>query len=309
MRFIAPFVLYSTMNKKIYGAILIAVSALMYGAYGLFANYLEHYPLFFQAYVRCALIALVFFIWSVLNKSFRKIDKEDYKWFIVLGIFTSFSVVPITYAFQHLTLGASSFIFYASYTIIAYILGFAFFKEKLTRVKLISLVLAMIGLITIFSFDLTAVILLPAVFAIVNGIASGGEVTFSKKVSDKYSGVFISFFLYIVIAISHFFISLALGEAQPVEIITVSWPYLAGYILVAVIGMVTVIEGFKHVEPTIGSIVGLLEIVFSALFGILLLSERLTIATLFGGILIVIAAGLPNIIEYYKSIQDKSKRD
>jgi drug/metabolite transporter (DMT)-like permease len=51
----------------------------------------------------------------------------------------------------------------------------------------------------------------------------------------------------------------------------------------------------SQVESGTGGLLGLLEIVFSILFGILLFEERLTWRVTVGGILIIIAAALPHL--------------
>jgi len=285
------------MIKQLKGSFFILISALMFGAYGLLSRGIEQYDVFYQTYVRCLVVALALLAFGLFRKEFKKIEKEDFKWFVVVCMFTVFSIAPIVYAFKFLTLGTASFLFYGSLTIFTYILGFVFFKEKLTRTKVLVLIFSTIGLILIFSGNFGAALLLPALMALLNGVASSGEVTFSKKISNKYSSTQISFIVFIAIAVTHFVLSLILNENQDITLITQHTPNILAFAVASIIGMITVIEGYKYVEPSVGAIIGLTEIVFSLMFGILFFNESASLLTLVGGLLIIAAAALPSWIE------------
>lgn len=285
------------LSKNIKGSLLVAISALMFGSYGVFARYFESYPVFYQTFVRCLIITVVFAVYGLLKKQFKKIEKKDLNWFIIILIFTNFTVAPIVYAFQKLQIGTASFLFYASFTVFTYLLGLVFFKEKMNLPKIVSLLLSLIGLLLIFTFSLSWILLIPMLMAILNGVASAGEVTFSKKISQNYSNIQINTLVFGSIAFTHLLISLSLGETMDIQLVTTSLPVLLVFSAAAILGMVTVIAGFKYVEPSIGAIVGLLEIVFSVVFGIILFSEVLNWKITMGGALILIAALLPTIVE------------
>jgi drug/metabolite transporter (DMT)-like permease len=235
----------------------------------------------------------------VYRREFKRVARKDLGWFSVVIGFTLFTVAPIMYAFQHLELGTASFLFYASFTIFSYIFGFYFFKERLTVVKLMSLVLAFVGLSLVFSVKFSPHTLIPILLAVFNGLTSAGEVTFSKKISGVYSNTQIVFWVFFLIGVTHFVVSLMLGERQDLSLLTHSFPVLMVFVVVAIGGMFAIIEGFKNVEPSIGALIGLMEIVFSVIFGIVLFHELLNFSILLGGFLILIAAALPNISDYF----------
>ena len=280
--------------KTYEGNILILLSALMFGSYGVFSKYLSNYDLFYQTYVKCILIVLLLAVIGITKKQYTQIAREDFKWFAIVLTSTCFTIVPIMYAFRYLELGTASFLFYASYTIFTYLFGISFFKEKLTYVKVISFVLALIGLILIFSLKLSGLLVFPILGAIFNGLMSSAETTFSKKISGKYSNIQIVTLVYLAIAITHLIISFVIGEHQDISLITVSWLPFILYTLASIIGFAAVVAGYKYVDPSIGAILGLMEIVFSVLFGFILFSENPDIKTL-------IAAGLPSAVDYFKT--------
>jgi len=60
-------------------------------------------------------------------------------------------------------------------------------------------------------------------------------------------------------------------------------------------GFWLLIAGLKYLEASIGGLVGLMEIIFSITFGILIFGEKLTSQIIIGGIIILIAISLPHI--------------
>ena len=78
-------------------------------------------------------------------------------------------------------------------------------------------------------------------------------------------------------------------------------------ILFAIVGLVAgllVFEGFKRVDASVVSIMGLSEVVWAVVFGAVLFGESVGISVIVGGILIIIAGLLPdvkNIIEGRKN--------
>lgn len=277
------------------GSLFIVASALAFGSYGVFSRYLESYDIFFQTYVRCFLVAAVLAIVGIAKNQFKPIARKDWGWLATVLLFTSFSIAPITYAYRYLTLGVAAFLYYSSVTVFSYLFGFLFFKEKWTRTKILSLGLSILGMLLIFSLQTSAVLIVPALLVLFNGLASSGEVTFSKKISNSYSSTQITFLIFAVIGISHLLLSLVVGETQDSRLFTQSLPIMLLFVVAALVGMITVVEGFKRVEPSIGAILGLTEIVFSVVIGILLFAEKMTFPVLLGGACILIAAILPNI--------------
>lgn len=289
--------------KKYTGESLVLISALMFGSYGIFSRLLANFDIFYQTFVRCFIITLIFILYGLYKGQFKKIEPSDYKWFLSILTITNFTIAPIVYAFQKLEIGTASFLFYASFTIFTYILGVIFFREKMTTVKLFSLSLAFVGLLLIFRIKFELALLFPILMAILNGFASGFEVTLSKKISHKYSNTQINALVFGSIAVTHLFISFVLGETMDAQLVTTALPVLLIFVAAAIIGMVTVIAGFKYVEPSTGALIGLMEIVFAVIFGYIFFSESLGASTILGGSLIILASVIPNfqqLFTFYK---------
>jgi len=181
-----------------------------------------------------------------------------------------------------------------------YTVGFVFLKEKITKVKALSFLLAIAGMCLVFSFSLAAFTLLAALMAVLNGVASGGEVSFSKKLSDKYSPLYITWLSWLIIIPTNGLMSVFLGETQHLPSFDIVWLYQLGYVAAGIIGFWFVIYGFKYVEASIGGLLGLFEIIFSITFGILIFNESLTGKVVAGGLIIVLAAAAPHLFSFWR---------
>src|SRR3989338_7207783 len=194
-------------------------------------------------------------------------------------------------------IGSATLLYFVTMLLTMYIVGFSFLREKITSIKVASFCFALLGMYFVFSFSLTAFTILAASMAVLNGIASGGEVSFSKKLSNKYSALYLTWLSWLIIVPTNGIASLVAGETQHLPSLDVVWLYQLGYVAAGIIGFWFIIEGLKHIEASIGGLLGLLEIVFSITFGILIFNEKLTNQVIIGGTIIILATALPHIFE------------
>ena len=285
------------MNKK-KGILFIVISALMFGSYGLWSRLIGNsFGIFYQGWTRALIISIVLLPILLWNKQIIPIAKKDRGWLAVFLIFTSFTQAPLFYAFNHMDIGSATLLFFVSSLITMYIFGLFFLGERLTTLKVICFILAAVGLYIIFSFSLVTFAILAALMAILNGVASGGEVSSSKKLSGDYSPLYISWLSWTIIFITNTPISFLLGEAKPLPSFDIVWLYQLGYVITSILGFWLVIKGLKYVEASTGGVIGLLEIVFSIFFGMIIFHEHLTLKVIIGAVLIIAAACLPYIQE------------
>jgi drug/metabolite transporter (DMT)-like permease len=123
--------------------------------------------------------------------------------------------------------------------------------------------------------------------AILNGIASGGEVSFSKKLSGNYSPLYISLLSWLTIIPTNGILSIFIGEKQSLPAFNTVWLWQVCYTLVSLFAFWFVIYGLKYVEASVGGLIGLMEVVFSVLFGIFVFREKLTYRVSMGAVLIL----------------------
>lgn len=284
------------------GSVFVFLSALLFGSYGIWAVLLgSDFGVFFQGYVRSFLVLIILIPIVLIKKSWKPLTKDDwvkYTWCCAFGVFTQ---APLYYAFQHAGVGISSLIFFSALLITSYAVGFILLNESFTRTKVISFILAVIGLAFTFFRSLEAFSLLALLLAAVNGVASGGEVATTKLVPEKFSALQTTIMIWGAIFITHLLASLLLGEHQVMPAFNIQWLAMLGFTLAGVLAFWLVIEGFKYVDASIGGLIGLLEVVFAIIFGILVFHEQLTASILVGAILIIGAAMMPHFQKTVKT--------
>jgi len=286
---------------------MVLLSALFFGSYGIWSRLIgDDMGNFFQGWTRAVIILVLIVPLVLWRREVVKILPQDRKWLFVFLAFTSMTQAPIFYAFNHMDIGTASLLFFVSMFLTMNIVGLSFFKEKLDAAKVLAVVAAIIGMYLVFSFSIASFTILAAMMAILNGVASGGEVAFSKKLSSNYSPLYLTLLSWVIILITNSILSVVLGESQIAPSLSMTWFWQLCYSIVSLFAFWLVIEGFKRVDATIGSLVGLLEIVFSVLFGILLFSETLTASVAVGGLLIICAAALPHFYGFFRNGQART---
>lgn len=284
-------------NAQLTGSLFIAISAFFYGSYGVWSRLMiGHFSEFNQAWIRAAILLCILIPTGLIFHQFKKVQKKDLKWFAAISFAGGLNQAPFFFGFEHLTIGTATLLFYIMLTIGAYILGKLFFQENLTPTKYFSLALAIIGLSIIYRFSLVPSQILPALSTLLAGTLGAIFVVLSKKLSSTYSEIQILTILFISMFVSNLLISLTLHEPLPQLSLSLAWFGQFGYIASMLLANVAVIIGFRHIEPSIGGLIGLLEVIFAAVFGIILFHETLTPSLLIGSLIIILAASFTDIV-------------
>jgi drug/metabolite transporter (DMT)-like permease len=291
----------SAQSNNAKGISLILTSALMFGSYGVWSKLIgDSFGVFFQSWTRALAVSIILLPILIWKKQLIPIAKKDWKWMSIFLIFTALTQAPIYYAFTHMDIGSASVLFFVTMLLTMYVVGYAFLGEKMSKVKIISFLFAIAGLYLSFSFSIKAFSLLAALMAILNGIASGGEVAISKKLSHNYSALYITWLSWVILFITNAPISFLIGETQHLPALNLTWLYFLIFLLVGLFAFQFIIAGLKYVEASIGGLLGLLEIIFSIIFGILIFGESLEQKALIGAILVITAAALPHVVKIYQ---------
>lgn len=247
-----------------------------------------------SSWTRSLIVMILLIPLLIVRRNFVWPKQNEIRWLLAI-ILPGAMVTPLYfYAFEHLTIGVATLVFFTCYTFGALIYGRFFFNEQFTRVKITALLLGLIGLGLVSLPYLQPSSWLAIVACAFAGFCGAAEITFTKKLPTRYSGYYITFLLYAATA----FITLGLtftagrtGQALPSSLMP--WLLSVGYAVTIIAALVLVIQGFKTTEPSVGGIIGLMEIVFGILFGVLFFSERLSPAVFVGALCILIAALLP----------------
>jgi drug/metabolite transporter (DMT)-like permease len=286
----------TSQSNNFKGSMMVLVSAVLFGSYGVWSRLIgDSFGSFFQGYSRGVIICVVLFPVLYYKKQIVSIPKKDWKWMSVFLLFTSGTQAPLFYAFNHMDIGTATLLFYVSMLLTMYVVGFLFLGEKVTRIKAAAFVLALMGMMLTFSFSIKQFAILAAVAAAFNGVASGGEVAFSKKLTGIYSPLYVSALSWLIIIPTNGFISVLLGEQQALPSFNAAWGWQICYTVASLFAFWLIIKGLQFVEASVGGLIGILEIVFSIMFGIVIFGESIASRAIVGGLLIMFAASLPHV--------------
>ena len=282
-------------SQKVRGTGFILASALFYASYGVWSRLMANsFGEFSQAWTRGLVLLVGTLILNSIFRFFKPIKKKDWIWFGVIALM-GLNQAPYFYGFKYLNVGTATLLFYAALVIGGYLIGRLSFGEKITRVKWISLFLALAGMMAIYRLVLRPDQLLAVVFTVLAGLMGAGGVCYTKKLSGDYPEIQIMMSYFISISVVNFIVSLIVGDPLPAFEFSAPWLAQLGYVTAFLLGNLAVIQGYKRLEPSIASLIGLAEIIFGVVFGAVLFGEVIGWGVVIGSILILVAAVLPNL--------------
>jgi len=173
--------------------------------------------------------------------------------------------------------------------------GKIFFKEKISKAKIVSLGLALGGLLVIYRFSISKDEIIYATACLAAGGMVGVWNTISKKFSDNYSNLQIVSMDAVVSTIIGLVGFLITKEKFPVDASQMTWIWITLYGIAQLASVGFVVYGFKNLEAQIGSIILPVEIIFATIFSFLFFKEQPTMSAYVGGAMIFSSAIIPSI--------------
>lgn len=250
---------------------------------------------FNQAWTRGLLLLIFVLIYGWHKGIFKPIPRADWRWFLVIALCGGLNQAPYYLGFQGLGVGTGTVIFYAALLIGGYLIGAIFFKEKLGLIKVGSLLLALIGIGMIYQLSITPDQLFYAPAMVVAAMMGSVAAVLPKKLSGKYHEFQIMFGYFVVMVIANGVLSTIVGETLPDLSNTTAWLGQLGYAVAMLLANAAVIEGFRYLEASVGSLIGLAEIILGVMFGHLLFFEPIGSGVMVGSSLVALAAALPSV--------------
>lgn len=287
------------MNKsQITGASYVLTSALFFSTYGIWSKLMSHsFGEFSQAWTRGLIMLAVIIPIGIIRKDFQKIAQKDLKWFVLISLIGGLNQAPYFLGFKYLPVGTATLLFYAFLTLGSFIFGRLFFAEVINRPKQLAFLLSLAGMFLIYKFYLLPTQIIPALLTAIAGLMGATFVVFSKKLSNTYSEIQILSSDFFVVFFGNLAISVIIGDHLPNLTLSVPWIAQFGYAGAMLLANAAVIAGFAKLEPSIGGLIGLAEILFGIFFGVIFFGEILTLPMIFGAGLILLGMILPQLKE------------
>jgi len=289
------------MKNDIRGITSILLAATIYGFLGVLSRLIGFdLPVFFQQVVRYlfSLIILLSIIWHI--GSWKQIRKKDWKWILLRGVSGLISFLGIYVAFLYTDFSTVYFVSYASATFGGYLLGKLLFQEKLTLIRVFSLVLALVGLYLVYPTNLDNNESLFVMILLIAGFATAGWVVISRKVAENYSTLQTVILDYAIGFIALLGLSLATQEKWVAPSFNSVWYYLGLLLIVQLVTNFLVVYGFQRVQAHIGSLILLFDIIVGITLGAVFFKEYPSVVAILGGGLIMAAIIVPHVLEFRK---------
>lgn len=275
----------------------ILFSALCFGSYGIWSKFMAgSMNDFFQGWTRSLMILAILAIPAIKTRAITPFSRREMPWVLAYS-FPGALVIPLFfYGFTALPIGIATLSFYASLTITGYILGATVFAERMTQRKIAALGLGMIGLVLVDGarYAISPVSLLPLFACCIAGICGGVEVVLTKKLSGAHSPIQLTMVLYAMALLQCVIFELIVYKGTfHITTNPVAWMGNIAHAVASAAAFLLVVSGYKRTSAAVGSIIGLMEIPFGILFGLILFHEPITWSIAIGMICIALASVLP----------------
>lgn len=228
--------------------------------------------------------AIVFFLFY--QKERLRISFREGLIMNLLGILYALSAEFLFLAYDYLSPGIASTIFF-SYPIIVALVLILFYKEKLTIPTLLSLLLVVAGVGVLSIKKGEALNYIGLGISLLGALVYALYILIVNKVRIESSGVKISFYSMLFSSLYFLIKSLLLRES----IIISSWALAGDLTLFAIIttslSLVTLVYAVRYIGSTPTAIMGAFEPIVAVLISVGLFGEQLTSSLVIGGMVII----------------------
>lgn len=281
------------MNDRTKGFLALSLAAFIFSFFGYFIRLQSNgFTDSGQLLYRSLWALLIVTIAIILKKSWILFKTELFA-ILIFGIASSFYVLLFTISIGLTKASNVVMMLYVGSIITAFILGTLLFKESITKLKIISIALAIIGLaIFAYPFNISGIALVGIITGLASGFFDSTANSLRKFIKSSSKEVMLFFSLTIAVIFTSL-ISLNSGFVKDGETVA-SIAYIAGFIQAFFIVMVgyLLIYGFRHLDVNIGTIVLTSEIFISLGVNALLLNEKPSIYEFIGAVVIFFACVL-----------------
>ena len=273
--------------KQFTGILLIVISAASFGTLAIFGRvlYAEGLDTFTLLFLRFSFAASVIALILILRKEPLPQGKILLQLIGMGGLGYAGQSFLFLSAIKYASAGLVALLLYL-YPTFVFILSMVVLHEKVTRVKIAALIIALIG--TALTVDPAGGQLIGILLAIASALTYSVYIIVGSNVMKHVSPVQSSFVIFASAAVIYGVLMTINGAHFPAT--GTGWLGIAGIVLIAtVIPVTTFLAGLERIGPTNASMLSTLEPVVTVLLAGLLFGERLGPITILGGALILVA--------------------
>ena len=283
------------MNTKTKGYILGTIAAATYGMNPLFALPLykagmnPESVLFFRYMLAIPILAVMI---KARGRSF-KINRKETMTLIVMGLLVAISSLTLFQSYNYMEAGIASTILFVYPIMVALIMSLVF-KEKLTMMTGLCLLLALGGISMLYKGgDGTTLSLTGTLLALASALTYAIYIVGINQTVLKSTATLTVTFYVLVFGVTLFIIRLLTGTALTTPDKWYLWlNVLALAVFPTAISFLCTTSAIQYIGSTPTAILGALEPVTAIIFGITIFGERMTLRESIGIVMILIAVTL-----------------
>ncbi len=281
------------MNRRVKGILNGAIASASYGTNPLFAL-----PLFAAGiginsvlFYRYALAVVIYGLWlKFVKKTALNISRKEFLPLLILGIFFSLSSLTLYDAFNYIEAGIACTILFIYPVLVAVIMAL-FFKEKITKTVISSILLTSVGIILLYKgktglslnlYGVGIVFLSALLYALyIVGVKNIKAVKHINRAKMSFYVMLFGLLIYII----------NLKFCTQLQILDKPYLWFLAIglsIFPTIISLETITISIKLVGSTTTAILGALEPLTALFFGVLIFHEQLTVRICMGVALILL---------------------
>lgn len=291
---------------KFKGYLLGILSSVSYGLIPIFILPLKqaHFSIDITLFYRFLFSSLMVGGYLLYSKEGFSINKKEALILAFLGICYALSSEFLFIGYDFLTPGIASTVLFI-YPIIVALIMFSFYKEKLKKLSVLSLLLAFAGVIVLclkgkgldINFEGLGIVMLSSLFYALYMVVV-------NKSNMKVSGFKLSFYSMLFTSVFFMIKSSVGGESFVIPSISIFFNFIVFAFLTTVISSLCLVYAIKYIGSTPTAILGALEPVVAVIISVLMFHEKFT-ANLLIGITLILTGVILNVI----AANRKSKRN
>ncbi len=280
------------MNKKVKGYIFAAISAATYGMNPLFALplYAGGMDLFSVLFLRYLFAIPILAIMLKLRGRDFSLTKKDITPLLILGVLFALSSITLFSSYNFMDAGIASTILFV-YPIMVAVIMYLFFKEKISKVTMLCIAIALIGIVLLCRSGEGATISIKGLLFVFGSALSYSIYIVYINRSRVKGMATIKVTMYVLVVGWFIFATRALITGELRTPSPEQW-YLWGNVLAlavfpTIISLICTTEAIQCIGSTPTAILGVLEPVTAVFFGVVIFGEVLTPRIILGLILVI----------------------
>ena len=295
------------MSDTLKGYLFALVSALTYGMIPLFMIPLKKLDFFsvdtalFYRFLIAAILILGYLVFY--QKESVKINLKEGFVLSILGLFYALSAEFLFIAYDFLSPGIASTIFFIYPIMVALILGI-FFKEKITLATTISLIVVVVGVAVLSikpknnndkdDFGINS-IYIGLFVSLLGALMYALYMIIVNKTKIKASGVKVSFYSMVFASLFFLVKTLVLGNSVAIPSLEIGTHLALFSLITTALSVVSLVYAIKYIGSTPTAIMGAVEPVVAVMISVGLFDETLTFS-LIAGVIIIISGVLIDVV-------------